>query len=697
MRLVNFLRRLLGDRRGNVAAVFVLALPILTGVTGFAVEYGNALVVRTVNQRVADDAAMAAALAYNSAGTTAAMSAAASRITALNGRSDATATATLVTSPSGNGRSAVQVTLAQNVPVVVSTLFNGKTQLAVAVTSTAELVSQAPNCIIALDAASTGAGVSGGANITANRCGVASNAQVAVANCGAYIQSSSITYNTNLNVPANCGGTTTLRKADGTAQTPKKQPVTDPYAGNAVVAAATARLTTVAALTAPSAPSISVGAGGSAIDFGYNATSTKSQATANGCTAAQNGNTWIYSCAPGSIRKIGTITIQGGIKVTFNDSSCDPSRVLTINSSIVAQDQIIFGCGTYYINGNYTGGYGGTIFRGGTFNITGFIDVGNSGTVTFGDGTYNIGQGLYLNGSTTTTFGVGTFNIGKGIVACGGAYYSICALSSGGTTFGGPSTFSLPGGIRTGGGARLTLGSGTSNSYQIGVSSDGYAFRGDGGAVTTLADSTSISDGYRFAGNVNLVGGGSCLVIGAAAQHDIKGNLWATGAMRLGAGTYTVTGSINFGGSGGGNATCGGSNIGLYADQVTFVVGAASGSLATSGDCSGQAFCLSAGYSSVTINAPSGGSAPGFAVIGPQSTANTAGANFTSGASSSVITGVFYLPNGPISLSGGAGLGSGTGCLELVGKSVTVTAGAVLGSSCTATGAATSFKARIVQ
>jgi hypothetical protein len=352
-----------------------------------------------------------------------------------------------------------------------------------------------------------------------------------------------------------------------------------------------------------------------------------------------------------------------------------------------------FGAGTFNLNGSYTGGYGGTYFTGAALNVTGFVNVGTSGTVSFGSGTYNIAQGLYLPGSATTTFGTGTFNIGRGTTACSGGLYSICANSSGGTTFGAGSTFNLSAGVRAGGGATVALGSGSGNTYNIGTSSDGYAFRGDGGSKTSLGDS---SGAIRFAGHVNLTGGGSCLVVGTAGQHDIKGNLWGTGAMKLGAGIYTITGSVNFGGSGGGNTSCGGSNIGVHADNVTFVIGA-TGTLATSGVCAGRSFCLAAGYSSVLINASNGGSTAGFAVIGPTVASNNAGGNFTSGATNTAINGVFYMPNGDLEFSGAGALGSPGGCLEILGKSIDVSAGGLLGSECIATGGATNLAVRLVR
>ncbi len=697
MNLVSALRRMFASRRGNIMTNFALMLPIIIGTLGLAVEYGAATVVRTTNQRIADAAAFAGAVAYNVTGNLSDAQSAAQKVATLNNYSGGTPSVTIVPSPADASRNAIRVSLSQTVPLGLSSFFSSAyDSQTVAANATAELISQTSNCIVALDRNSSGIELSGGTSVTGNRCGVAANARLRLANCGVYIQASSASYGTTLDVPNNCGGTLGLRKADGSALTAVQRSVADPYLGNAVVASATARLTTVAAQTAPTAPAVSVAAVGSPIAFGYNDATTIAQANTIGCTATRSGSTWTMNCPAGSTRNVGAVTISGGIAVRFNMTGTI-ANVLNFNGSVSGEDRLTFGPGTYNIRGNLIGGYGGITFSGNALNVTGFVNPGSSGTSSFGDGTYTINQGLFMLGSVTVTFGAGSYNIGRATIACGGSgLYSICSQTSGGVTFTGSSTFTLNSGLRTGGGATITLGSGTANSYHLGSSSDGFAFRGDGGAKTTLADAT---DGglMQFVGNVNLTGGGSCLVVGAAGQHDIRGNLWGSGAMLLRTGTYTVLGTINFGGSGGGNTNCGGSNIGLSADGVTFVVGADSRISSSGGACSGNpAFCVAAGYSSVLMRPPASGNQAGFALIGPQSSTNTAGALFTSGATNSIVTGAFYLPNGAVTMSGGARTGDASGCLELIGQSVSLSGGAVLGSNCLSSGGATQIKVRLV-
>src|SRR5581483_7679926 len=181
----------------------------------------------------------------------------------------------------------------------------------------------------------------------------------------------------------------------------------------------------------------------------------------------------------------GTITLQGGITVNFS----------TLGSSTAV------------------------------YNFSGTIT--NSGTaLNFGPGTYNIKGGLNLaGGGATTSFGAGTFNIGPYTGTCSGApavatNYSIC-FNGTSLTFGGPSTFVLSGGIWVKGGETVTMGSGSTNSYNIGAATNGNSLDMGGGAKMFFADATGVGDLFQMAGNLNdQGGGGSCLTIGAATQHD---------------------------------------------------------------------------------------------------------------------------------------------------------------------------------
>jgi hypothetical protein len=318
------------------------------------------------------------------------------------------------------------------------------------------------------------------------------------------------------------------------------------------------------------------------------------------------------------------------------------------------------------------------------------IDFSSGTALNFGPGTYNITQGILTGGGSAMSFGAGTFNIGKlpnGKCSVNGE--SICHTGSS-LTFGGPSTFVLSGGIYVPGGYVLTMGSGSTNSFNVGADNAGNSITGGGGSKITLADATGTGHLFQLAGNLNDgSGGGSCITVSAATNHDINGYMSLAGGVILGAGTYTVKNYVGIGVNGGGDVTCNGSTIGVSAIGVTFVIGATSTVTCTDG--SNQAFCVGAGYAHVTITAPISGSMQGFAVIGPTN-GSTAGADFSNGASNTRISGVFYFPTGPIIESGAASVGDNAGgdCMQMVGSEITLTGGSALGTRCVTGGTGSS-------
>jgi Flp pilus assembly protein TadG len=645
--VINFLTVFARCRRASVTTVAALVLPALFGMAGLVAEYGHGLLSKVENQRVADLAAYAGALAYNTTSSTTSMTTAADNVAALNNIPASDVSVTLVTSPSGDGHSAVDVQIATQVPLLLSQMVGSGPELPVSSTGYAELEAGVPACVIALKSGGTGVTLSGGTSVSAPGCAVASNNTVTVP-CGDTITTKSVAYDSAALPSEPCGG---IVAPSGGTLSILKTVTADPLATNSGVTTATARLATVAGETGPSAPSVSTGGD---ISFAYNQSSTQAQAIADGCTASYSGNTWTLTCTGASTYHFGNITFGGGINLNFN-----------------------------------TGGAATN-----TYDFSGSIN--NTGTVVnFGPGTYNISQGINTSGGTTTTFGAGTFNIGQATSNgnCS-AKYSICNTST--LTFGGPSTFNLSSGLENTGGSTLTMGSGATNSFDIGPGSDGNAVVAQGGSKTFFGDATGSNDMFQLIGNFDVSsGGGSCMTISAASQHDIYGNFASAGGTFLGSGVYTVTGYIGLGANGGGDVTCNGVDVGINGTNVTFVDGG--GSTPSSGSCSGQSFCVAAGYSNITLTAPSAGTTAELVVIGPTSTSNTTGATFTEGASGTSLSGAFYYPNGTISLGGGASVGNGPNqCLELVGSQVTLTGGTTAASTCIS-GGTTSSSVRLVQ
>ncbi|HEX4160122.1 MAG TPA: hypothetical protein VHY79_16785 [Rhizomicrobium sp.] len=657
--LVRFLGDFIRDRRGNIAILSTVMITSLVGVSGLVAEFGNGLLNRMQDQRTADAAALGGGTVYGSTASVTAMTAAVNNIATLNGIPTSAISAQVVTSPSGDGNQAVQVTVSTSVPLALSRVLWSQSTLPINVSSYAELQAGAPGCIMALSSSGSGVTLSGGTSVTAAQCAVTSNTTVSVP-CGTYITTKQVMYDTTITqgcsgITAPTGGTLTITKGIST----------DPLAGTSGVTGATPRLTTVAALTSPAGPSVT---GGTAVSFGYSVSTTQSQLTADGCSGTMSGNTWTVTCVGSNSYKFGSISLSGGITVNFN-----------LNGSAL---------NTYNVNGQ----------------------ICDSGTALhFGNGTFNVSSGIASGGGSTTTFGYGTFNIGAISSAnnpCGATTsYSIYNTGSI-MTFGSStnaSSFTLAGAVDNSGGETLVLGasctngsgactgtsssntftSATGNSFNIGAASNGDALDMGGGAATYLGDATGQT--FQLVGNLNVSsGGGSCLWLGASSEHDIKGFLATAGGNTLGSGVYTVTKYVALGGSGGGDVTCGGSTVGMNGSGVTFVVGGTGTDSSSCAGVSGTAFCVAAGYNHVTLTAPgSGNGTQGLVVIGPTTSSNTSPASFGEGASATSVSGAFYFPYGAITLSGAATLGNGPSqCLMLIGSQVTLSGGSAVASTC---------------
>jgi hypothetical protein len=643
------LRDMFDDVRGSISVLSALTIVAVIGFSALALEFGHGLLQRVENQRIADVAAYGGALVYNSTGSSSSTSSAVGNIAALNGLSSTAANSSVVSSPTSDGNNAVKVTVTTNVPLYLAQLIRANTTMGVSATSYAEVNATAPGCIIALKGSGSGISLSGGTSITANNCAVASNNAVTLVG-GTKITTKNLDYSTSYSVS---GGSSIVPPSGTSSVTYSKSTTADPLSSNSEVSGATSRISTVSSITSPSGPSVS---GGSNVVFGWSSTSM-SIGSPTPCTAARVGSTWTVTCAGSTTYTFGNISLGGGITVNFNTGG---------SSSI-----------TYNFNGN--------------------ID-GSSGTaLSFGPGTYNVKGGIIAAGSLPMTFGAGAFNIGT--TSCSGTSgYSICLSGSARLTFGGPSTFVLAGGIYQGASgmppnAALSLGYGSSsNSFNIGKSSNGYSLNEANGA-TLFGDASGTGDLFQMAGSLTT-SGGTCVAVSAAAEHDINGYINGAGGISLGSGIYTVNGYVALGNSGGGdvsNCPTSGTTTGLSAIGVTLVI---SGASTVSCGSTTSAFCLGAGYSTVKLTAPTststlGSSTAGLAVIGPQSTSNTAAAAFTSGATNTQVSGAFYFPNGPVTMSGAATLhdtvDSGA-CLELIGSQVTLSGGSATGSTCAGLG-----------
>ena len=646
----------LRSKSGNVTILSAIFITGLIGASGLTVEFGNALLNHMENQRVADLAAIGGANVYSATSSETDAAAAVTNVASLNGIPSSAITSAVVNSPSGDGNQAVQVTVATTVPLVLSRVIWSQASLPVRVSAYAEIKAGAPGCVIALGTGGTGVTLSGGTAVNASGCAVDSNNSVSVP-CGTTITTKYLGYDSSSAPSEPCNG---IQPPSGSSLAIRKQLTTDPLAGTTEVTGATGRLSTVSELVSPAGPSLS---GGTSVTFGYSQASVISAVAQAGCTASFSSPIWTVACGSGTYN-FGAISLSGGITVNFTTTSGAGSETLNFNGQI-----------------------------------------NNSGTALhFPAGKYNIAGGVVSGGGSTTTFGPGTFNIGKSTTSCNGyTGYSICntgTLMSFGSSAS-ASKFVLAGGIYNSGGETLVLGgtsvtsTSTGNSYNIGTASNGDSFDMGGGSITMFADASGSGNLFQMAGNLNVSsGGGSCLWLGAASEHDINGFIATAGGTTLGSGIYTAYKYLWLGANGGGDVTCGGSTVGISGANVSLVIGG--NSVPTSGTCAKEAVCMGAGYGHVTLTAPTSGNTQGLVIVGPTSSSNTTGASFAEGTTSTSFSGVFYMPYGPVSLSGAANVGTGQGqCFELIGSQVTLSGGSDLAATCNVPGAGSSGGASV--
>lgn len=628
-------RRFGGSRRGSVAVIFAITMPVMIGFIGLTVEVGMWLLVKRAMQGAADAAAYSAAIAAAVGNVPYATEA--TSVAAQDGYTNGTNGVTVtVNSPPKYGNytsngGAIEVIIQQPQQLMLSAMLPGVTAPTISARATA--IKPVGACIIALNPSGTGITVTSASGISAPHCAVASNSTVSVASAS-NITTIAVDYDSSSPPSATSAGT--IAAPAGETLTITKGPVADPLAGTPEVVNATARLTTVEALTSPAAPSVPSG-----VTLSFSA-SSYSGSVPSGCTTpTHSGSSWTLTCTSGGTYDFGSLSVSSTATLAFN-----------------------------------TGGSAST-----TYNFSGGITVSSSAGLTAGPGTFNIAQGIIVSSASSATFGAGTFDIGPSTSACtDGGKYSLCVESSTSLTLGGPSSFTFGGGIYAGSSATIKLGSGTTNTYDIGASSNGNAASAASSSNLLFADATSGTTSFEVNGNISAASA-ACLALPDAAEHDINGYISANSASNttLGSGIYTVSDYIDDESASGGGG-CSGWSGGTADTGVTLVLGALT--TPSSGTCSGMAVCVLSASSQALV-APTSGPTAGLAIIGPTSSSNTAGALFES-ASSGSYSGVVYMPHGPITISSASGLGGGSSaCLVLIGSQITVSSASATGSTCT--------------
>lgn len=516
-----FLDRLAHNTRGAVAVIGALSLTTIVGMGAFAVEATRGYAADVANQRIADSAALAGALAYNVNSSTSQMTATARAVVVAQGLSASAADVQLVTD-AATARQLVQVTVTTAVPLALGRVFTSALSYDVSAVGSATIsttATVAPPCIATLDTnAATGIVLSGGVAISAPGCSINTNGRV--------------------DVP---WGTTIAAKqvnAGGAVVNPGSGITTSPTANNIFANKASA-----AADWMSSDPTLKnllcqVNRVVPTTDPDYpdgNTTCTNPQVLPATLTNSSTEDwttgyvpltgvphiyqTAAYSCQyniPAGNWNLRNVTISGGCSMNFASGST--IRIANLNMS-----------------GN------GMTIGDGDLTVSGTFGFNSGSVITIGNGNHSFGS-LAVTGGRTLNIGTGNLVVGGAITMDGGSY--------------------------------IFANIGVGNTVTIGNNGSGTAISIGGGSKLcfTAASGTNCSTPTAAAGTFNANGailssGGSTIGFPKAATHVIDGSLSLNGSSVFGSGNYIIAG--NFTNNTGGTMT--GSDV-TFALSGTFTL-----------------------------------------------------------------------------------------------------------------------------
>jgi hypothetical protein len=635
-----------------------LALLGIVGSTGLAIDLNRGYEQRIRNQRVADMAALAAAMAYKANGSETILRPTAIDLATIHGLTNATITATLMTDTPTTGAKAVRITISTPLSLSLTRIFGATTSLPVGVTALASLAGAATTtpCIMGLASSGTAIETQGGATINAADCsvtaagsvkngGTAINAKQIVSGAGDVINdygtitADSVQYAGSFTNPSWNNNVPAANKRVKQAST-----VSDPLENNMDLIAARQLLgnyRTPRTIGNPVTPTCST-----AWSFGSTPSSN--------VTGYRNGTAANFTVPTGNYC-LKSLNIDGGTVVTFQAGS-----TVTVSNgvSIGGGSTVKFGNGTYRINGGFSSGSSGVTFGDGELSI-GSGTVSFTGTNKIGNGPVTIAASISLGGGTSITVGAGDHGF-KGITIGGGSWMLL-----------GDGNLDVDGPIKIDGGSTMIAGKGD------------YTLANAGGDAINLSGSARFfMDDGQFSANGNInTAGGSMLVFGKTANHLIKGNMTIAGAVLFGAGRYTISGSFA-NGTGGttwpytspiNNQTWGNTLEGVSVSgfdmagvNVSFIMGGT---------------VNLAGGAKTKLIAPlttTSGAALADILVDSLTTADT---NWGAGAQNTFV-GVVHLPNSYVKMSGGNNTLSSGQCFTLIASRVLASGGATAGTAC---------------
>jgi hypothetical protein len=405
------------SRRGSVAVLVAAGAAFMVAAGGISLEIGNAYMTRTQTQRIADMAAYAGGTAYmNNNSSTTAMNAAVQRIATLNGLSATAITASIVVSPSGDGKNAVFATATTAVTLALTSMIRNSSTMAVHASAYAEVSNSGQACIIGLTTTGNSVTEDGGATVTGTSCAVAAANNLSISGGSRLTALGVYTVGT----VSNTGGSTitTTPTAGNINQGVAASSVTDPVHASGVLTMPFATLGSLSgSVAAPTTPA------GVTLTFDYSCTARNTPSTDPACayyTSSGNYTTGSLPCTGGSYA-INSISVSGGVNVNIGTTAGCNYTVASGISDNGSSLQITGTVGNFFVNGGISAGGGTTLTLPSAstwwvYNSSGSgISIGGSSVFTLGaaatvevhgsSGNYSVTNG----GGSTMTMTAGTY------------------------------------------------------------------------------------------------------------------------------------------------------------------------------------------------------------------------------------------------------------------------------------------------
>ena len=485
---MGWIRRLFAAEGGSIIVMAAMALTAVMGMSGLAVEVGTGYAAKVRNQRVADMAAVGAALAYRSSSQDATVATQVAKdIVVANGLPSTSATVTVPVSI--NGTSAVKVEVKTGVPVKMASLITQSASYDVKASAAASFGNAAGSgCVTALSASKTAIDMGDGAALTATGCAVTTNGTVSLTG-GAQMttqqvvaQGTSVTGGASITTAPSANNIAT--KSNGASDTIKNQGSVKTalcYVNQLKGTSDGDYADGNTGCTNPLATPVTYdSSGGSNWDMTWSPSAN--------VAGWRNGGTYTVP-ASSTEYVIDTLTVGGGISVTFSG----PTKIRVNN--IVVQG-----------GGSLTIGDGSVI-------VTGTLTLSGGTGVTMGNGYHSFG-GISISGGSFLKAGTGSVNVSTSIDVGGGGSQALFAPSTGETVVIGDTK-----------GTSISIAGGSIVSF------DRYG-------------TSAATGGFSASGGVKS-SGGSSITFNKAATHVIDGDLDLNGSSVLGSGLYVIAGDFS--------------------------------------------------------------------------------------------------------------------------------------------------------